>query len=388
MEILSLGFILLAGLASGKIIRRLKFPVVTAYLLLGILAGPFVWNLISPSILRASGLISFIVLGFVAFSLGQNFSFESFRKIGKSIIWISILGACGPWLIVTLGLSLIFKMPFYEALLYGAIASATAPAATVLVTREFKAKGTFTETLLATVAIDDAWCLIIFALSFAIARAMASYGFVNSVLIKAIASACVEIAGSFVLGWLIAWVSGYLIRFARTQAELLVFILGIILLNTGLAIYFGLSVLLANMFLGAVLVNIHHLSFKFFDTLRNIDPPLYIIFFVLAGANLEVNLLPALGALGIAYFVLRSFGKIFGAGLGGFIAGAPARIRNNIGLALLPQAGVALGVALVAKSEFPQIGGVIFSTIVATTVLYEIIGPICTKFALSKAGEI
>jgi len=388
MEILSLGFILLAGLTAGKVIRRLKFPVVTAYLLLGILTGPFVFNLISQKILNASGLISFIVLGFVAFSLGQNFSFESFKRIGKSVIWISVLGACLPWFLVTAAVFLMFGQPFHVALLFGAIASATAPAATVLVIRDYKAKGSFTDTLLATVAIDDAWCLVIFAVSLALAKAMAVHGIASSALIRTVLSAIVEIGGAFILGWIMAWMLGFLSRFARSQGELLVFLLGFILFNTGVAMYLGLSVLLANMFLGAVLVNIHKLSFKFFDTLRDVDLPLYLLFFVLAGANLEIGLLPALGVLGAGYVVFRSMGKIFGALLGGYIASTPARIRNNIGLALLPQAGVALGVALIAKAEFPQVGNILFSTIVATTVFYEIIGPICTKIALSRAGEV
>jgi len=388
MEILSLGVILLLGLASGKLIRKLRVPVITAYLLLGILAGPFALNLVSPTILKASGSISFAVLGFVAFSMGQNFEFDSFKKIGKQVLWISILGACVPWALVCAGFMIIFKQPFHIAILYGAIASATAPAATVLVTREYRAKGTFTETLLAAVAIDDAWCLIIFAVSLALAKIAESIGLTNAAMAVAITHAAFEIGAALLLGWVAAWLLGYLSRFASSQQELLIFTLGFVLLTTGLALHFNISVLLANMFLGAALVNIHKVSFKFFDTIRQVDAPLYLLFFVLAGANLEIDILPALGVIGIAYIGIRSLGKIAGGFLGGLLSQSPSRIRNNIGFALLPQAGVALGIALIAKAQFPQAGNLIFSIIVATTVIYEIIGPIFTKFALSRAGEI
>ena len=154
--ILGLGFILIAGLFSARLINKIKFPSVTAYLLLGIIIGPSLFGLVSEEILSASGLISNIVLGMIAFSIGQNFSLDNFHKIGKSVIWISVLEACGAWLLVTLAFLLILKQPFYIALLFGALSSATAPAATVMIIRQYRAKGIFTDTLLGVVAIDDA----------------------------------------------------------------------------------------------------------------------------------------------------------------------------------------------------------------------------------------
>jgi Kef-type K+ transport system membrane component KefB len=388
MTILSLGFILLAGLLAGKVIRRLKVPAVTAYLLLGVIIGPSVLNLVSESILTSSGLISNIVLGLIAFSIGQNFALERFRKIGRPIIWISVLAAVAPWFLVTVALLLLLRQPFYIALLFGAISSATAPATTMMVVREYKAKGSFTDTLLGVVAIDDAWCLIIFALSFAIAKALAVHLVSNAFLFRAISHSLLEIIGAFILGGILALVLSYLSRFVTTPADLLIYTLGFIFLNTGLALYFNFSVLLANMCMAAILVNVREASLKFFEALRSIDSPLYLLFFVLAGANLEIGLLKGLGLLGLGYIAFRSLGKIGGSYLGGLIAGVPLRMKNYMGLALLPQAGVALGVALIAKAEFPQIGGIIFSTIVATTVIFELIGPFFTRISLKKAGEI
>jgi Kef-type K+ transport system membrane component KefB len=190
------------------------------------------------------------------------------------------------------------------------------------------------------------------------------------------------------LGGLIACFATIFSKFIRTQTELLIYTLGFILLTTGLAILLHLSVLLANMFLGTVLININKSNFEFFDVLKLIDSPLYLLFFVLAGTNLEIGLLKGIGITGIIYIFFRTTGKTVGSVWGGYIVKVEERIRRYLGLGLLPQAGVALGCALIAKSDFPNIGSMIFTTIVATTVIYELIGPICTKYALQKAGEI
>ncbi|MBU4346357.1 MAG: cation:proton antiporter [Candidatus Omnitrophica bacterium] len=386
--ILGLGFILLAGLLSARLISKIKFPAVTAYLALGIIIGPALFKLVPKDILDASGLISNIVLGLIAFSIGQNFSRDNFRKIGKSVIWISVLEACGAWILVTLTFLIILKQPFYISLLFGAIASATAPAATVMVIREYRAKGNFTDTLLGVVAIDDAWCLIIFAISLAISQAIHSQILATSFLIKVFFNSIFSIFGAFVLGGVVAISLSYLSKVLRTQTELLIFTLGFVLLNIGIAIWLHLSVLLATLFLGAILVNIDKSPFKFFDSLKTIDSPLFLLFFVLAGANLEIGILPKLGLIGLTYLVFRIIGKVIGASLGARISKAPESIKRYLGLALIPQAGVALGCALIAKSDFPNVGGMIFTTIIATTVIYELFGPLCTRYALQKAGDI
>ncbi len=385
--ILGLGFILIAGLFSARLINKIKFPAVTAYLLLGILIGPSILNLTSQELINSSGFISNIVLGLIAFGLGQSFTREFFRNIGRPVLWISILEAVLPWVLVTLSFFFILKQPFYVALLFGAIASATAPAATVMVVREYKAKGRFTDILLGVVAIDDAWCLIIFALSLAISKALAFHTS-NTFVFKVIFHSLIEIIGALMLGGLIACFATLFSKFIRTQTELLIYTLGFILLTTGLAILLHLSVLLANMFLGTVLININKSNLEFFDVLKLIDSPLYLLFFVLAGANLEIGLLKGIGITGIIYIFFRTTGKTVGSIWGGYIVKVEENIRRYLGLGLLPQAGVALGCALIAKNDFPEVGGMIFTTIVATTVIYELIGPLCTKYALQKAGDV
>jgi len=386
--IFSLGLILLFGFAGAKLIRRLKIPSITAYLLLGILVGPHAFNLVSKGILASSGLISNIVLGFIAFSIGQNFLFATFKKIGKPVLFISISEAGTTCLLVTLAFLFILKQPFYIAFLFGAVASATAPAATTMVVREYRARGSFTDTLLGTVAIDDAWCLIISAVALAILKVAAFHTMANALMSKVVFYALLEVIAAFILGSVLALVVSYFSKHTKTTEELLIYTMGFLFLNIGLSINFNLSVLLSCMSMGAVLVNTNKVSFKFFDALRGIDSPFYILFFVLAGANLEIGLLKALGFIGVFYIISRSLGKIAGAYLGGVISNASYSMKRYMGLALLPQAGVALGIALIAKANFPQIGEMVFSTIVATTIIYELIGPSFTKFALRKAGEI
>jgi len=385
--ILGLGFILLVGLFSARLINKIGFPAVTAYLLLGIIIGPSVFKLIPKDVVVASGLISNIVLGIIAFGIGQNFSRDNFRKIGKSVVWISVLEACGAWILVTLIFLVILRQPFYLSLLFGAISSATAPAATVMVIREYRAKGNFTDTLLGVVAIDDAWCLIIFAISLAISQAIYAHMLATFFLIKVFFNSLLSIFGALILGGIVAMLLTYLSRYLRTQTELLIFTLGFIFLNIGLALWLKLSVLLANMFLGAILVNIHKKPYNFFDSLKTVDSPLFLLFFVLAGANLEIGILNKLGLIGLAYLIFRVVGKAMGAGLGACIANASQSVKRYLGFGLIPQAGVALGCALIAKNDFPKAGSMIFTTIVATTVIYELVGPLCTKYALQKAGE-
>ena len=384
--ILSLGFILLAGWVAGKLVHKVKLPSVTAYLILGIVIGSSMLNLISPGVINSSGLISNIVLGFIAFAIGQNFSKDIFSKVGKSVIFISIFAAVGPWVLITLVFSIFLKQPFYVALIFGAISAATAPAATVMVVRECKARGLFTDTLLGIVAMDDAWCLIIFAISLAISKAIAAH--IEVSLLKVVLHSLVGIGGAFILGGILAWILATFSYHARTETELLIYTLGFVLLNTGLALYFHLSVLLTNMFLGMLLVHIDKTSFKFFEVLRRVESPIYLIFFVLAGANLEVSLLMKLGLLGMSYLILRVIGKVAGAYVGGRLARSERSVRKYMGWGLIPQAGVALGVALVVKAEFPSVGGIVFTTIIATTVIYELIGPVCTKIVLTKAGDV
>ncbi len=386
--ILSLGIIFLTGIIVHKIVYKLKLPEITGDLILGIIIGHELLGLIHTQILAATGFISNIVLGFVAFTIGRNFSLKQFKRIGKPVIWISIFEAGGAWMIVTLVFFLILKQPLHISLLYGAISSATAPAATLMVIRQFKARGFFTKILLGVVAIDDAWCLIIFAFSFAIAKALFLHHSTELFILKVSTKSLIEIAGALLLGGCLGFILAAFSRFFRRHTETEIYTLSFVLLSIGIAMWLHFSILLTTMALGATLVNLRITSKHFFEVLQDIESPLYLLFFILAGANLEIASLRGIGFAGLAYFFARIIGKFSGAFIGSTIGRVPRRIRKYIGFGLVPQAGVALGVALIAKADFPQIGNTIFTTIVATTVIYELVGPILIKIGLSKTGSI
>ncbi len=386
--ILCMGIVLIGALVAEKIVNYIKVPAITAYILLGILLGPYALNITGEGLMAASELLSNIVLGFIAFHIGKNFLLENFKRIGKVVFSISLSETLGAWICVTAGIYYLANQPFYVALLFGAIAAATAPATTMMVIRQYKARGLFSDVLLGTVAIDDAWGIMIFSVSLAIAQSIQLGQFSELVIMFVTMKAAGTIFFSVILGSIMAFLVSRTSVYLKRREVMLTFILGAVLINTGIALFFNISPLLSNMFFGAVLVNIEKTSFRFFDSLSAVDWPLYIMFYVLAGANLEIGLLPTLGLIGSVYITLRVVGKMGGAYVGGTIAGTEKNIKKYMGLALMPQAGVALGLAMLAKVNLPHTGEAIFNTIIATTVIYEILGPVATRYSLIKAGDV
>ena len=382
---LACGIVFLFALAFSKFLGRLRFPAVTSYLLLGILIGPYGFKLLPENLIKSADLVGYFVLGLVAFSLGDNFLWSRFKRVGKNVIIISIGEVIGAFIVVAVSLLLIGQ-PLYIALLFAGIAPASAPMAIYMVVRELKAKGKFTETLLNILAIDDAWGIMIFALALAISKIL-RYGEAGNVFTDVFAEAGKEIFGALFLGALLASLFYFLSRYMRTQIEMLTYTLGFILITTGGSLYFQFSPLLANMALGTVVVNLTG-RHRPFDALRRIDWLFYLFFFVLAGASLKVPMLRNLSLLGTVYIISRMAGLYIGANIGGLLSRSTSKIKKYIGLGLFAQAGVALGLAIIAKSEFPEIGNLIFSTIIGTTIVFEIIGPLTCRFAISKAGEI
>jgi Kef-type K+ transport system membrane component KefB len=386
--ILCLGIVLVGALVAEKVINYLKIPAITSYILLGILLGPYAFNITGEGLLASSELLSNIVLGFIAFHIGKNFSIESFKRIGKAVISVSIAVTIATLICVTLGIHYVAHQPFHIALLFGAIATATAPATTMMVIRQYKARGLFTDVLLGTVAIDDAWGIMIFSISLAIAQVLEIGQFSEWIIMAVTVKAAAKIFLSVMLGSIMAIVASKISAYLKRRENVLTFILGAILINTGVALHFHMSPLLSNMFFGAVLVNIEKTSFRFFESVNSVDWPLYVMFYVLAGANLDIGLLSSLGLIGSVYIISRIIGRIGGAYAGAVITGAEQSIRRYMGLALMAQAGVAIGLAMMAKASLPHTGGAILHTIIATTVVYEIFGPVATRYALLKAKDI
>ncbi len=385
--ILVSGLIFLFGLALSKILEKFKLPAVTSYLIAGVIIGPYVLNLVPAKLINLTTLVANVILSIVAFSLGRTFTRRQIETIGRAVMLISWGEVLGAFLLVSTVLYLA-GMPLYTAILFGGIAPATAPAATIMVIREYRAKGIFTETLLGVVAIDDAWGIMVFALAEAVAKVLVLPGVSGSIIIHSLIFSLIHILGALALGAALGVLLALGSKLVKNETNILLLVFGFILLNTGLALHFNLSDLLANMALGAALANIKSDQI-YFNVLKRIDWPLYVYFFVLTGSSLEIPLLKHMGFFGLLYLFSRPFGEYIGAFLGALIGKMEKRIRNYIGLGLVPQAGVALGLAILVRNEFQNtIGHAFLTTIVATTILYEIFGPLFTKYALQKTGEI
>lgn len=382
-----LGFILLAGFGAGKLINYLKLPAVTGYLLIGLLVGPSLLGLVSTATMELLAPINTIALSIIAFLIGGEFSFKQLKKCGKSAILIAIFEVLGAFTFVTLALHFLAGIELYIALIFGAISSATAPAATIMVLREYKAKGPLTDNLLAVVAIDDALCLITFGLATAVGKVVS--GKVTGGMVAMIATPIWELLGSIFVGGVFALVLMAVSRRFREEYDKLVVALGMIFAVAGVAEFLRLSSLLVCMAMGCVAVNlVPRETDRVFRIIRSIDTPIYVLFFVAAGANLHLGVLAKVGVVGVVYIVSRVIGKMLGATFGAKLGEAPPTVRKYLGLGLVPQAGVAIGVTLLVQQHFPEIASMITTVILGSVVVYEIIGPFCSKLAITKAGEV
>lgn len=380
-----LGIAMVAGLVLSRVVKKLRLPNVTGYLIAGLLIGPCVLGLVPQAALDKLNIITTIALGFIAFSIGGEFKLSSIRAIGKNVIIITLFQSIMAAALVDIVLCLCgFNVS--ESIILGAIATATAPAATLMVVRQYKAKGELTNTLLPVVAMDDAVGLIVFAVSSAIADTLAS-GAQPSVYTMAIAP-LIEIALSLLSGGLLGFFISLSMRFFHSRANKMCICIAGVVLGVAIAQQFGLSDLLVCMSVGAVFANLRNDALEVMDVCDGWTPPLFMLFFVISGAELDVGALPTVGLLGVLYIVVRSFGKYFGAYLGSVVVKASPNIRKYLGITLLPQAGVAIGMAQMVLTQLPQFGARIQAVVLSATLIYELVGPVATKIALTKAGEI
>lgn len=380
--LLTIGGIFLIGLFADLLGRRTPLPRVTLLLLAGLLVGPEVLDLLPAFTEQWFPILTNLALAMIGFLIGQTIRPENLRRLGRRVLILStskviLASAC------VFGGLLLLGVQLEAALLLAGIAPATAPAATFDVVHEIEAEGEFTDTLLGIVAIDDGWGIILFSLLLSIAERIAG----DSGSLGVLLSASWELFGALALGALLAapmaYLSGRITRGEPTQAETL----GFVLLCAGLALWAEVSYILACMTLGAFVSSFAAHHKRPFQAIEGIEWPYLILFFLLAGASLHLDALTAVGLIGAVYILTRAAGLYLGAQLGGRVSGAPPRIYNWIGLAVLPQAGVALGLALVAAQAFPQLENLILPTVLGTTVVFELIGPVAARFALRRAGE-
>lgn len=372
-------------LLVSKLMKIVKLPNVTGYLIVGLIFGPYVLKLFPAGIIEELSIIPQVALGFIAFSIGSEFKISYLKKVGKAPIVIAILESLFAVLVVDFVLIITgHDVPF--SLCLGAIAAATAPAATLMVVKQYRAKGPVTETLLPVVALDDATALMCFSISVAIAKAIASGG--SDSILMTIVKPISEIVFSILLGGFMGFILRLLTKWFTGRGNRISAAIAITFACIGLGDILGLSSLLICMGMGAVYANTSREADKVFELTDRITPPIFMLFFFLSGADLDISILPKVGLIGAIYIVFRVVGKLLGAGLGAKLSKAPKVVQKYLGLTLTPQAGVAIGLATTAMSVVPEYGQKIRTVILCGTVIYELTGPVITKLALKKAGEI
>lgn len=407
ITLLSISVALLSGLIMTRFFKKLKLPSVTAYLIAGVLIGPYCLGRLglsgvgfttSESVINLS-LISEVALGFIAFSIGNEFRLAELKKTGRQALVIGIFQALAATLFVDIALiGLCYIMPNFisvpQAITLGSIATATAPAATLMVVRQYKADGPLTRLLLPIVALDDAVGLVVFAVSFGIAKTMVSG---NMDLISIILNPIIEIVCSLLLGAVMGWLLTQLEKLFNSNTNRLNLTIGIVFLTASLSmmefhigsVQIQFSSLLTCMMLGTVFCNICPLSHDLMGATDKWTSPVFALFFVISGAELELSVFTsgAIVLIGIIYIVFRSLGKYLGTLYSSKITHCSPEICKYLGITLLPQAGVALGMCTLAM-QLGQAGSLIRNITLFAVLIYELVGPLFTRMALSAAGEI
>lgn len=386
-SIYALAVLIASGLIFSRLLGKFKFPDVTGYLIGGILIGPSVLGLLSQDQVKGMEVLSTIALSFIAFSIGSEMDLRAIKKMGSKIIIVTIFEALGAFLFVTASMLLIFKQDWAFSLAIGSISCATAPAATLMVIRQYKAKGPLVDVLIPVVALDDAVCIIAFGIASFMANALINGESLN--IATMVGKPLLEILMSMGLGAVAGFIYSLIAKKVRNDGENLSFTLAMIFLVTAAALKLNLSGLLTLMVMGVVITNVGHVNKRYLDLVNAITPPIFVCFFVLSGADLNLSNLKSVGIVGIGYVVSRVIGKYLGSMVSTKISGFDQSVQRNLGLTLVPQAGVALGLSLIAANIIHGDHGQYIRTIIlGATIVYELVGPLLAKFALKRAGCI
>jgi Kef-type K+ transport system membrane component KefB len=381
--LLTLGGILLLGLVTSALGRHSILPRVTLLLIFGIIIGSEVLDIVPSIFIEKFDIIANMALLMVGFLLGGKLTLNYLRQSAGKVLWISICTAVITSLIVSLGL--VWAGVSKEiAILLGCIASATAPAAVLDVVMESDEKTPFKDLLLSIVALDDVWAMILFGVGIAVVTSLNGHsGDISSLFIVS-----KEIGGAVILGLIIGLPAAYLTGRIKPGQPILTEALGLVFVCGGIAIWLDVSFLIASMVMGAVIANVAKHHEYPFHTIEGIEWPFLVVFFVLAGASLELNAISNIGLIGVVYIFYRTTGKFIGARLGGEFSHADRLTKKWMGAALLPQAGVAIGMALVASNHFPEYRQILLSVVISSTVFFEIIGPVFTRLSIKRANDV
>lgn len=376
LVLLSLGVIFLLGLATDLLGQRTFLPRVTLLLLFGAIIGPGALDFIPDVIIHRFELITDITLLMIGFLLGGRLTLKSIRDMGAQLMWVSLIAALGAALVVFTGLYIV-GLPLGLAVLLGCIAAATDPIATLDAIKESGSRSRFSKLLASIVAVDDAWALMIFSLGLTFVASVN-----GGTEMSPLSAGLRDIVGALFLGIALALPGAYLTGRVRDGEPMLTEALGLVFVCGGLAIWFDVSFLLASMAMGMTVTNLAKHHEYPFHAIEGIEWPFMVIFFILAGASLEFTSVGQIGLIGAVYIVCRIGGKVAGGTVGGRVSQADIATQRWMGLALLPQAGAAMGMALVAANQFPEYRNLLLTVIISSTVLFELLGPVLTRMAL------
>ena len=393
--LLLLGLALFGGTIGGRLFQKIRVPQVVGYIAIGILIGESGLKLVRNDVIQTLQPFNYFALGLIGFMIGGELKKDILLKFGKQFINILLFEGITAFFAVSLFVGLIGTMLFGDwkiawalALLLGAIASATAPAATTEVLREYKARGPLTRTVLGIVALDDGLALLLFAIASSVAGSLS--GTINEGVLRIFINPLYEIGGSVILGVLGGLALSSLLKKYFEESRLLAFSVGIVLLISGVAVAVHVDMLLAVMSMGVIVTNFTPRKSKdIFKLVGGFTPPIYVLFFVLVGAKLNIShMTPAIIVLGCVYLAARSLGKAIGANLGARLSKASGSVRRYLPLCLFSQAGVAIGLSILTSHYFPgEIGNAVVVIIMSTAFILEIIGPTFVKIAITKANE-
>ena len=391
--IIAVALMLFSGFALTRVTKLLRLPNVTAYIIAGILIGPSCLNLIPTDIVEGMSFLSDIALAIIAFGVGKFFKFSTLKKSGIKVVIITVMEALLASVVVFIVMYFILKLPLAFSIVLAALASATAPASTVMTIRQTGAKGDFVDTLLQVVALDDVVSLIAYSIAISVAL---SYGGKGGSGVEVILMPILKNIGALLLGGVFGLLLKLLLPNRRSTDNRLIIIIGILFTFCGVCAILDVSPLLGCMVIGTVYINLTN-DEKLFLQLDYFSPPILLLFFVSSGVGFKLDALFGQGwgfngtpliVVGVVYFATRIIGKYAGAYLGCLITKKSAKVRNYLGLALIPQAGVAIGLAALGARTLGGETGVALQTIIlSSSVLYEMVGPICAKLALYLSGS-
>ena len=387
-ELASLGLILLFALLAGHLVKFARIPEVTGYILAGVAVGPSVLGWVSHENLAALNIFSEVALGLILFSIGSVFEFDRVRAVGPAVLRITVTESAMAAAIVTVG-SLLIGQSWQVSLLLGAIAVETAAASTLMVIRECNAQGPLSESLIGTIGINNVLCLTGFYVVGAAVDFGAKLGHASMlrVLYESAFPLVWQLVGSVALGYLIGVLIASWATKVQEHGEMLILLTGCVLLCVGVSLLLELSSLVASLAVGATMVNLSQNSRRLFQALSHSDPPFYAIFFVIAGADLNLSLLGTMGMLGVLYVVGRAAGKFIGSRVGARRTNLPDQVKRLLGFGLMSQAGLAVGLALTITRRFPELAPSVVTVVLAAVAVNEMIGPLSARLAIIRSGE-